>query len=297
MRLFTVRDIEIQVHPLTFIVVAAAFVLGKAEAFFMSLLALLLHETAHVATAMAFDIPIYSVTFLPFGGIANMDRDSMPPQAEVCIASAGPLFSILLAGLAAVCCDFFPGIRRNLAPFLYYNLVLAAVNFLPALPLDGGRVFRAYLSQRMLKKRATMVASVLGIVFGVLLLAACVYLYSMRIRNLMLPMMGVFLLIAAISELLRARREAYTAYFQKNSRIRRGEGRLVFMIAVHENMRVAEALATLKKYDYNVLRVVDDGMQTLAEIDEWQLMRGMARIGASGTLSQIITFDRASRMC
>lgn len=271
--------------------------LGKAEAFLMSVLALLLHETAHVVTAMAFDIPIYAVTFLPFGGVANMDRDSMPPQAEVCIASAGPLFSILLAGLSAMCCDLFPGVRSNLTPFLYYNLILAAVNFLPALPLDGGRIFRAYLSQRMLKKKATAIAAVLGIIFGAVLLGACAYLYSVHIRNLILPMMGAFLLVAAISELIRARKEAYTAYFRKNSRIRRGEARPVFMIAVHENMRLFEALATLKKYDYNVLRVVDDGMQTIAEIDEWRLMRGISRVGASGTLSQIITFDRASRMC
>jgi Zn-dependent protease len=113
--------------------------------FFISVL---LHELAHSVVALAWGVPVRSITLFIFGGVANMGREPDRPLAEFLIAIAGPIASLLLVlGFGVL---WLVGQFLDLAPLAglgYYlatiNLWLALFNLIPGFPLDGGRVFRS----------------------------------------------------------------------------------------------------------------------------------------------------------
>jgi Zn-dependent protease len=108
----------------------------------------LIHELGHSVVAIAWGIPVKSITLFIFGGVANIGREPERPLAEFLIAIAGPISSLLLAlGFALL---WLGGQLLDLTPLaglgLYLagiNLWLALFNMIPGFPLDGGRVFRS----------------------------------------------------------------------------------------------------------------------------------------------------------
>jgi Zn-dependent protease len=108
----------------------------------------LIHELAHSVVAIAWGIPVRSITLFIFGGVAAIGREPERPLSEFLIAIAGPISSLLLA--LAFGALWLVGRVLGLAPISalgFYlagiNLSLALFNMLPGFPLDGGRVFRS----------------------------------------------------------------------------------------------------------------------------------------------------------
>jgi Zn-dependent protease len=113
--------------------------------FFVSIV---VHELAHSLVARAFKIPVKSITLFILGGVAQITREAAKPLHELLMAAAGPLTSF---GLAAVFFGVWFALGgQNTRPVDYVvvwlalmNLILGVFNFLPAFPMDGGRVFRS----------------------------------------------------------------------------------------------------------------------------------------------------------
>ncbi|MCK5873875.1 MAG: site-2 protease family protein [Alcanivoracaceae bacterium] len=136
-----------------------------------------LHELGHALTARRFGIRTRSITLLPIGGVASMEKIPEDPKQEMLVAVAGPLVNVAIAvviwlwlGLNNVAPPD-PGqnaisMLGSPAAFLYsllsINLMLAIFNMLPAFPMDGGRVLRAALATRMDHHLATLRAARIG---------------------------------------------------------------------------------------------------------------------------------------
>jgi len=157
------------------------YLLGTIVAFGL-FAGVLVHELAHSLVARKKGIRINSITLMIFGGIATMDEGVPDPKAELPMALVGPIAS-LFVGL--VCCGIVyavPAVTTNpaIAGVLIFifgylgvlNIILFAFNLLPAFPMDGGRVLRAWLATRMPLHRATKIAADIGkgfaIVFGLI---------------------------------------------------------------------------------------------------------------------------------
>lgn len=142
----------------------------------------LVHELAHSVVALHKGIAINNITLMIFGGIAQMEEGTPDPKAELPMAFVGPVAS-LLVGL--ICCGLVyaaPSVSANtgmqgvwIFVFGYLgmlNIILCAFNLIPAFPMDGGRVLRAWLATRMPLHRATKIAADIGkgfaIVFGII---------------------------------------------------------------------------------------------------------------------------------
>lgn len=109
---------------------------------------IVIHELAHSLVARAYKIPVKSITLFILGGVAQITREAAKPLHELLMAAAGPLTSFALSA-------FFFGVwfalgAENTRPVDYVviwlalmNIVLGVFNFLPAFPMDGGRVFRS----------------------------------------------------------------------------------------------------------------------------------------------------------
>lgn len=110
---------------------------------------ILLHELGHSVIARRRRVPIEGIELHLFGGVAKMTAPPRSPADEIAIAIAGPLVSLALAAV------FLAGtfaLGASAPTWMAWiggvNLLLGLFNLLPALPMDGGRVFRAILAKR-----------------------------------------------------------------------------------------------------------------------------------------------------
>ncbi len=116
-----------------------------AVAFYASVL---VHELAHTLAALRFKLPVRRIQLQFFGGVSEIEKESETPGREFVLAFVGPLLSLVLAALfyltlQGVAPDTVPGVL--LAGLMISNLIVAAFNLLPGLPLDGGRMLRAVI--------------------------------------------------------------------------------------------------------------------------------------------------------
>ncbi|WP_327357312.1 site-2 protease family protein [Streptomyces sp. NBC_01304] len=114
-----------------------------AVAFYASVL---VHELAHTVVALRYKLPVRRIQLQFFGGVSEIEKESETPGREFTLAFVGPLLSLVLAGvfyagMQAVEPGTVPGVL--LAGLMISNLIVAAFNLLPGLPLDGGRMLRA----------------------------------------------------------------------------------------------------------------------------------------------------------
>ncbi|MEM6611177.1 MAG: site-2 protease family protein [Cyanobacteria bacterium P01_C01_bin.72] len=106
----------------------------------------LAHELGHSFVAISQGIPVKSITLFIFGGLATLEKESETPLQAFLVAIAGPLVSLLLYGLFTLVVNTTPlslPLQAIIGLLAYINLVLAAFNMIPGLPLDGGNVLKA----------------------------------------------------------------------------------------------------------------------------------------------------------
>jgi len=144
------------------------------------------HECGHMLAARRFGMIPKAVILLPLTGVALYDETRTEKQLaapfwqrEIRMALVGPLLNLALAGLAVATImasgrDMelwkWPFLRPANLPrsVVWANLYIAGLNLLPAYPLDGGRILRAFLSRGVdlssATRRAVSISNALSMV-------------------------------------------------------------------------------------------------------------------------------------
>jgi Zn-dependent protease len=123
-----------------------------AAAFFVSSL---VHDLVHAIVARSRGIPVTAIAVSFFGGSTPMDPSAPTPSDDLAIAASGPLASLAIAGACGVLAGVSAALGGELgllaiplAALLVLNVLLGAINLVPAYPLDGGRIVRAIAWRR-----------------------------------------------------------------------------------------------------------------------------------------------------
>ena len=215
-KIATVAGIDVYIHT-TFLILIAWIALAywqlagtllavvSGVGFILALFfCVLLHEFGHALTARKFNIRTRNITLLPIGGIASIEKIPEDPREEIIIALAGPAVSFAIALLLWLLLTASDGLvpledlsitgGSFLQRLMLINILLAVFNLLPALPMDGGRVFRALMALWMEPVKATRIAAGVAQALAVLL-ALLGFRY-----NLFLVFIAVFIWIGAATE-------------------------------------------------------------------------------------------------
>jgi Zn-dependent protease len=180
-----------------------AMALVAAVLFFASLLA---HELGHALTARREGMELDGITLWLFGGVARFKGMFPSAGAELRIALAGPLVSLVIGAACSLLAwgvSLPGGVDGVLAWVGYVNVILLVFNLLPALPLDGGRVLRALLwGARDDFAWATNVAATAGRGLGYLLIGGgiALFIFQGAFGGAWLAFIGWFVLGAATAE-------------------------------------------------------------------------------------------------
>ena len=175
-------------------------------------------------------------------------------------AIAGPLTSLVIGGvlfalnqiisIEAPAASLTPSISTagsltlDLATL---NLILGAFNLIPAFPMDGGRVFRALLAERMKFSDATKYAAFIGRLFGIVMVMAGIF------YNIWLTIIGVFIYIGASEE------AEQTIVSTTLARVRVKDVMYPEVASVKPDTTLAEALEVMFKARYHDVLIEKDG--------------------------------------
>ncbi|WP_260706095.1 CBS domain-containing protein [Edaphobacter flagellatus] len=172
------------------------------------LLAVVVREIARAIAAAWYGLELRSILLLPTGGLqqyatAETTELAATPEVGKRLGIVGPLTNLVFGFLlAAIILATAPEINLLEKPWMtpahliralvWVNVLLAAINLLPAAPLDGGRIFRGEFARNHGLLKGTRAAAGLGQVIGILLaIAGCI------LPNMWLIMLGGFVFIGA----------------------------------------------------------------------------------------------------
>ena len=134
--------------------------LGLAALLFASVF---LHELAHAVAARAFKRKVNEIVITLWGGHTSFDAEGITPRVSGLTALAGPLANVAIAGAlqTALWLEVLDGRLAVLGSWLVLaNLILAAFNALPGIPMDGGRVLESVVwAITRNRHRGTLVAA------------------------------------------------------------------------------------------------------------------------------------------
>lgn len=204
--------IPIELHITFLLLIIAVFILSYPQFYLFFIILFLFvfvifHELAHSVIARHYGIKVRKIILYPIGGVSEIEEIPDNPSQEWRMAVAGPLTSLLL-GVALLAISLL--ISPQLLTYVFtlattgnllfdlaiINIYLGAFNLIPAFPMDGGRVFRALLAERMKYSDATRYAVYLGKIFGVAMVIA-----GFLIPNyFLLILVGIFVYIGASEE-------------------------------------------------------------------------------------------------
>ncbi len=243
----------------------------------------ILHEFGHALTARRYGVETQDIILSPIGGVARLTRLPDKPIQEFFVALAGPMVNFAIALLLSVYFLFIPFDQlhsfitlkdpRAFIPLLVaLNLLLAIFNLLPAFPLDGGRIFRALLSIRLGRKRATRIASLLGQALAL----GCFY-FAFAKADVIAGGFGLFVFFMASNEYRNVKMTALLL-----------EGKIAeIMHEPFRELRLTEtmqsAIELLKKgLDRNFLVFNESGEEVVGILTEERIMQAMKK-GESAT--------------
>jgi predicted transcriptional regulator/Zn-dependent protease len=158
--------VEVRIHAFFLLLLAMAIVLGSLTGtsnarvltlWFLLLFAVVVREVARALAAAWYGLELRGILLLPTGGLmsyATLDATerAAQPAMQRRMAVVGPIASI---GFGLLLCAIIeataPGVNLMERPWIWpthllratvwLNILLGAINLLPAFPLDGGRVF------------------------------------------------------------------------------------------------------------------------------------------------------------
>ncbi len=245
---------KIKVSPFVLITVLASFLIGNLPLLAIGLFSIIAHEMAHAVCAVACGFAISQMEILPIGAMARIEGIFESSElCEIAIALSGPLLSILLA-----CIGYSLYYYQQIYIFyllMIVNVYIASVNLLPALPLDGGRVFRAILSNYIGLQRATKISCIIGIYAGIIM---CLSSFVLSIKGLISPafiMMGITISISSYKEKQRSTFLQIAQIMLKKERLLRQGSMKVNQIVVPESMKLYNLISRFLPRAYHMVVV------------------------------------------
>lgn len=199
---------KIEIHNITYITMLISFLSGYFQYIYILLLIIFIHEFGHFFISNLINIKANKIIIYPFGGLTIYDSDlNLNTNKELISLLGGITFQLLFYFLVVIIHNnnlmtdnVFNIIKR-------INIILISFNFLPILPLDGGRLLNILLDKIFpyrLSNKLTLIVSILFL-----------GLFIMYKRTILSILLFVFLLKEIILEINNIDNKYMTFLFER----------------------------------------------------------------------------------
>jgi stage IV sporulation protein FB len=289
MTFIKIAGIEIKINYLLCVTFIIFFIFGYIENAIISFIIVFLHELAHTVVARLLGYQIHDIEIFPFGGVARIEElISINPKDEILIAAAGPTSNLFMAFVGY---QVYYGLsiqRELMVFFVFSNIMIGIFNLIPILPLDGGRIIRAYLAYFIGFKKATKIIVRVSKLCSITIFLLGLYMVRYNYLNIFLSGIAIFLYIAA-------QREYRMAAFifikeitkKKQSLLSAGVLSTKQLVAVKDTP-VKEIMDQFLPKKYHIVIVMDKKCKPIGYLTETEVFEGMITHGINVPLEKLL---------
>ena len=256
-----------------------AFFLNAQMTFFISFGVVLIHEIAHLISALILNVDVKSIEILPFGMTIRLDSFVVrQPKKEILIALSGPFSNVVMLVLSEIFI-IKHGANLNLLIFIVVNWSVLFLNLFPIPPLDGGRVMRALVIKHAGIMASAKIVKKISCVFLAIIWSIGVFLVIYTKGNPSLCIIGAFLIFSIFeekkfSDLLIAQEIIYEKEkFKKLNMIP------TRTISVRENTPAMKIIKKLNYSNFFVIYIVNENMKITKLATERDFLRTVKKYG------------------
>lgn len=150
----------------------------------------LLHESAHMGMCRLLGIPVFGMKGLPWGVTAFAPL-MYEPHSQFLVSVAGPMFNFFLLIFSSFVSKVFGDETAEL--FILANISNGILNLIPALPLDGGIMAKAFLCSKFgfVRGFVYMIRITLGV--GIILMLFGIEMFIATGYNISYFVAGIFI--------------------------------------------------------------------------------------------------------
>lgn len=293
-----VAGIKIKIHP-TFIGLLFILALcGLAARAFLVFGLVILHELVHTMAARGFGVKVRSIELYPYGGTAVLeDTFEGKKKEETVIAFAGPAFNFALFLILQYL--RWEGILHGVwvLDLVKMNFWLACFNLIPVLPLDGGRIVRAFFAGTFGFVRTTKALAAAGkwlgcvfVVIGFLLQALGYYLYEPGL----FIVLGVFFWFGSNKELVNARIVFLKQLCRKKEMLLSRGLMKSNCLTVSGDVTLGKIINEFTADRYSLVNVLGDKDKICKTLSETEIVQGMMDRGLECLIRELIMKGRTS---
>lgn len=264
--------ISLTVHPLFFAFGLYYAVTGKIFVFTVYTVTAVAHELGHSFAAASAGYKLNKITLMPFGAVVKGDIEGLKFSDEIKIALAGPILNLCVGLFFVALWWLFPEVYAFTSLAAEANFSMAAINLLPAFPLDGGRVLGAATSARFGRRTSRIICRVTGAILAAILVAVFVYSIFVAV-NFSLLFFASFVLFGAFG---KGGDNEYVRLYSAFSEKRLKNGLEVRTVAVDKKTTLKKVFSLM---DENRLNQVDvyDGKDKIAHFSYKKLIELMEK--------------------
>lgn len=265
-----------RLHPLFLLTGVFYAFTGELFLFLLSALVAIQHECAHAFAAAKLGYKLDQIVLMPFGAVIDGDMKGLSFKDEIYVAACGPLCNLATALFFIAIWWITPDLYAYTDVACYASISIAAVNILPAYPLDGGRILKCALVRLFSKRQpiesaaekiAERICRTLTLLFASALLIGFAALCFQQTYNFTLLAFGLFLLIGGLGN-----KDKAAIYDKIDFACHRplAKGVEIKRVAVPQTLPIKDALKFFTKGCYLVLEVYDERQNKCFELPQNQ---------------------------
>ncbi len=278
----------LKINILFFPLLIASIIGDYFVSFSVAYLCATIHELTHIITAKALGVGISYMEILPFGICARLKSDIIKnPNHEITIALSGPFLNIIIAVITGFVKPYFPEKAELLNYIICCNISMAAVNLIPALPLDGGRALRAYITTKSGSLFAYNFMTKFSVFPIALLLLIAVFLLLYGQFNFSIILIGVFLLSNLCAEQKNISKHTLNELLKYEDKLKKDAMNKATAVTAHKSTPARRILRHLSYNTYHIVFVTEDDLTISKTLTEGQIIKALSYRGTRITLGEI----------
>lgn len=246
--------LRLSVHPLFFALGFYYAATGRIFVFLVCTLTAAIHEAGHSLAAGNCGYRLNKIVLMPFGAVVKGNVEGLKPADEIKIAVAGPLINVAIGLMFVALWWIFPESYAFTDIAAEANFSMAIINFIPAYPLDGGRILYALIAEKCGSKKAGVICKASGAILSVAL-AALFAISCFHTVNVSLAFFSAFVAFGTFS---REKGNVYIKAYTAISEERLIRGIPIKRFALHKSATLKKALSLAEPSAINEIVVYGD---------------------------------------